>query len=94
MKRSDVAVFCLAAVVFLVGWAAWRHHRGSPLPFQPQSCEDRCFASDPSCAEVVATQGGFPLATLADADRRARCNGICYVLRARNPGSDAACLAQ
>ncbi len=91
MQRT-LATFALAATVFLVGWAAWRAYvppAGGPAG---TSCEARCFSLDPNCAPLAATQGGFPDAGLSEADRRAACNGLCYVLRLQAPERVDACL--
>jgi hypothetical protein len=58
------------------------------------SCEERCLLDDPDCRALAASQGGFPAATLSESERQARCNGLCYVLRAKYPGRDDACLDQ
>ncbi len=94
MKRADVVVFCLVAVVLLLGWAAWRHQQGRTIPLLAGTCEERCFANDAGCAAVISTQGGFPDAALAPHDRQARCNGICFVLRTKNPNATDGCLAR
>lgn len=91
MQRK-LATFALAATVFLIGWAATRGYvAGAKAPLGT-SCEDRCFSRDSECAPLAATQGGFPDASLPEADRRAACNGLCYVLRLQAPGRDDACL--
>lgn len=94
MKRTEIVVFCLSAVFFLLAWTVWRHQQGEALPFSGGSCERRCVERDPACAEWMSSQGGFPDAELEQRDREARCNGICFVLRMKNPGSTDACLAR
>jgi hypothetical protein len=94
MKRPEIAVFCLASVAFLLLWWAWRNHRAEPVPYVAGSCEARCMARDASCASLMSSQGGAPAAELPEHERLALCNGLCFVLRAKNPGSTDACLAQ
>lgn len=94
MKRLEIAVFCLASVAFLLLWWGWRNHRAEPVPYVPGSCEARCVARDPGCESWMSSQGGWPPAELDSAERVARCNGICFVLRAKNPDSTDACLAE
>ncbi len=92
--RRDVAIFAIAATLFLVLWGLWRSNReewGLALG-QGASCEARCLARDPDCAELAATQGGYPSLELPEADRRAMCNGLCYVMRAQAKSKDNACI--
>ncbi len=95
MKRSrELAIFAIAATIFLLAWGWWRAHReaeGRALG-RGASCEARCLARDPDCAELAATQGGYPSLELAEADRRAMCNGLCYVMRAQAKDKTNACI--
>ncbi|MSQ00480.1 MAG: hypothetical protein EXR71_01140 [Myxococcales bacterium] len=91
MQRT-LAFFALAATVFLLAWVAFRGRVSDAVVPTGTSCEARCFSRDPVCAPLAATQGGFPSADRPEAERRAACNGLCYVLRAQAPGRVDACL--
>jgi hypothetical protein len=56
------------------------------------SCEARCMARDPECAPLAEAQGGFPGPEYVSAERRARCRGLCVVLRATNKDPQNVCL--
>ncbi|GDX78657.1 hypothetical protein LBMAG42_04680 [Deltaproteobacteria bacterium] len=95
MKRSrELAIFALTATILLVGWGWWKAHRGE-LGWalgRGATCEARCLARDPDCAALAATQGGYPGLELAESDRRAMCNGLCYVMRAQAKDKTNACI--
>lgn len=95
-SASQVAVFAAASVVFLLAWAAWRNREPEPEPggWAVGSCEARCFARDEECAEYAAAYGGFPDPTLAESDRRAMCNGLCYLMRRQATDLGHACLTR
>ena len=84
-----VAVGATLAILVYAGFgpaiSAW--FKGS---FSPQTCEERCLARDEACAPLANAQGGWPAAD--DTDKQAKCNGLCYVLRARGQAADPACL--
>ena len=92
MKQSGVRWTALGLTVVLLGYAAFGdwflamvHGRGVP-----RTCEERCMARDEACAPLANAQGGWPAAN--DLDAQAKCNGLCYVLRARGGAADPACL--
>lgn len=95
MKRSrELVIFAITASVLLLVWGWWREHReelGWSLG-HGASCEARCLARDPDCADLAATQGGYPSLELPEADRRAMCNGLCFVMRVQAKDKDNACI--
>ena len=95
MKGSrELAIFAITASILLLVWGWWREHReemGWSLG-GGANCEARCLARDPDCTEMAATQGGYPSSELAEADRRAMCNGLCYVMRAQSKDKKNPCI--
>lgn len=93
---SQIAVFAVSCVVFLVAWAVWRTRDVEPEPgaWAEGSCEARCFERDAECEPFAAAYGGYPEATLAEVDRRAMCNGLCYLMRRQATDPENACLAR
>ena len=80
----------LGALVGLLAYAVTpRGPRLSDGLAEPGSCEAQCLDREPACAGYFTDQGGFPPADWTPADRLARCNGLCLLLRrTHEPGDD------
>lgn len=92
MKHSSIRWTALGLTIVLLGYAAFGDWflamvRGGRAA---ETCEERCMARDEACAPLANAQGGWPEAD--DPDAQAKCNGLCYVLRARGGKADPECL--
>ena len=85
----DIAVFALTAAALLIAWSIVKHQGG---PAGGQTCEDLCMVADHECGVQARSVGGFPALGGEESERRAMCNGVCYLMRKQAEDPDARCV--
>lgn len=90
MSHKHVRWAALVVTIGLLIYVGFGGRIAALFRHAPNTCEERCLARDEACAPLARPQGGWPAAD--DPDATAKCNGLCYVLRARGGAADKACL--